>query len=35
MDYKEEFIVGKSDAPVKIFFYNLLEINQGHILTFI
>ena len=36
MDYKEEFIVGKNDVPVKnLFLNNLLENIQGHILTFI
>ena len=32
MDYEEEFIVRKSDAPVKKeLFNNLLEIIQGHV----
>ena len=36
MDYEEEFIVRKSDAPVKkALFNNLLEIIQGHVLTFV
>ena len=36
MDYEEEFIVRKSDAPVKKeLFNNLLEIIQGHVLTFV
>ena len=36
VDYEEEFIVRKSDAPVKKeLFNNLLEIIQGHVLTFV
>ena len=36
VDYKEQFIVRKSDAPVKKeLFNNLLEIIQGHVLTFV
>ena len=36
MDYEEEFIVRKSDAPVKKeLFNNLLEFIQGHVLTFV
>ena len=35
MDYEEEFIVRKSDAPVKKeLFNNLLEIIQGHVFFF-